>query len=240
MPHLVTGKVVPSGACKVIFFKTNEMTEIKTDLVRFPYYVIPDIEALAIERDSALLRLHRRRIAAVVGDPDALRAILGEASEDFQDFYGTSHRPVLSTADTIDSFIEKFGSEEKAKVMPSKAVEDLTVPIAPPVVDYAAMLEKEMPEVALDQLSEDATLGAIDAFLSLQPVQARRLKKEPKEVEKPSLTESFAKILIKNGNYSRALEIISEISLNNPEKSIYFADQIRFLKKVISLESLKA
>ncbi|MDE6511867.1 MAG: hypothetical protein K2L00_07230, partial [Muribaculaceae bacterium] len=184
---------------------------------KFPYYIIPDIEALASEFAPDRLRLHRRRIAASIGDPDALRAILGDASEDFLDFYGTSALPTLSTADTIDSFIEKFGSEEKARTLPSKAVEELAVPVAPPAVDYAAMLEKELPGTLPEDVPADATLGVIDAFLSARPVTKPQLKKEPKEAEKPSLTESFAKILIKNGNYSRALEIITEISLNNPE-----------------------
>ncbi len=53
----------------------------------------------------------------------------------------------------------------------------------------------------------------------------------------PSLSESLARIMIKNGNYQKALEIITEISLNNPKKSVYFADQIRFLKKLIALQS---
>ena len=206
----------------------------------YPYYVIPDIEALATERDPGKLRLHRRRIAACIGDPDALRASLGDASEDFQDFYGASELPSLSTVDTIDSFLERFGSKEKAAVAPSQAVEALAVPVAPPAIDYAAMMEQEAPEGEALDVPDDDTTEAIDAFLSVQPVPKAKLRKEPKEGEKPSLTDSFAKILIKNGNYSRALEIITEISLNNPEKSIYFADQIRFLKKVISLESLKS
>ncbi|MCM1320210.1 MAG: hypothetical protein NC217_07505 [Muribaculaceae bacterium] len=53
------------------------------------------------------------------------------------------------------------------------------------------------------------------------------------------LTESFVRILVKNRNYSKAIEIISELSLNNPKKSIYFADQIRFLKKLIINENNK-
>ena len=207
----------------------------------YPYYVIPDIEALATERDPGKLRLHRRRIAACIGDSDALRAILGDASEDFQDFYGTSSLPELSTADTIDSFLEKFGKSDAAsRADDSEAGAIPAVPVAPPAVDYAAMMEQEAPGEETAEIPADATLGAIDAFLSKQPAPRMRPKKEAKDAEKPSLTESFAKILIKNGNYSRALEIITEISLNNPEKSIYFADQIRFLKKVISLESQKS
>ncbi len=45
--------------------------------------------------------------------------------------------------------------------------------------------------------------------------------------------------MIKNHNYTKALEIISDLSLKNPEKSVYFADQIRFLRKLIIIENKK-
>lgn len=205
---------------------------------KYPYYIVPDIEALGKESDPQTLNLHRRRIAANIGDPDALRAILGDASCDFHDFYGTSDLPNLSTEDTIDSFLERFGNDVAS--LPGQ--DDGVVPVVPaaPAVrdlDYASRMERELQESDIPEAADaDATLGAIDAFLSNNPPQRIRPKKESKEPEMPSLTESFAKILIKNGNYSRALEIITQISLNNPEKSIYFADQIRFLKKVILIQ----
>jgi len=199
------------------------------------YYIIPDIEALNAETDSEKLRIHRRRIAANIGDRDALRAILGDASDDFHDFYGTSALPELSTEDTIESFLEKFGGRSGS----DQLIEEDSVPVVP-AMDYASQLELETP-VADDGLSVsgDSTMGAIDAFLEKVPTQRMHPKKEVKGEEKPSLSEGFAKILIKNGNYSRALEIITQISLNNPEKSIYFADQIRFLKKLILIQSKK-
>ena len=46
-------------------------------------------------------------------------------------------------------------------------------------------------------------------------------------------TETLAKIYIKQHKYSRALEIIRSLYLKYPEKNIYFADQIRFLEKLI-------
>ncbi len=46
-------------------------------------------------------------------------------------------------------------------------------------------------------------------------------------------TESLAKIYIKQRRYEKALEIIKKLSLKYPEKNIYFADQIRFLEKLI-------
>ena len=46
-------------------------------------------------------------------------------------------------------------------------------------------------------------------------------------------TETLAKIYIKQGRYSKALEIIKRLNLNYPKKNAYFADQIRFLQKLI-------
>jgi predicted Zn-dependent protease len=46
-------------------------------------------------------------------------------------------------------------------------------------------------------------------------------------------TETLAQIYIRQKRYEKALEIISKLSLKYPEKNIYFADQIRFLEKLI-------
>ncbi|MDE6392163.1 MAG: hypothetical protein K2L59_02685 [Muribaculaceae bacterium] len=51
--------------------------------------------------------------------------------------------------------------------------------------------------------------------------------------EDSALSEALFRLMVKNKNYRKALEIITELSLNNPKKSIYFAYQIRFLKKLI-------
>jgi hypothetical protein len=45
--------------------------------------------------------------------------------------------------------------------------------------------------------------------------------------------ETEVKILVKNKKYREALEILEELNLINPKKSVYFADQIRFLRKII-------
>ncbi|GAB6011030.1 hypothetical protein [Viscerimonas tarda] len=46
-------------------------------------------------------------------------------------------------------------------------------------------------------------------------------------------TETLATIFIKQQKYERAYEIIKQLSLNYPEKNIYFANQISFLEKLI-------
>ncbi len=48
-------------------------------------------------------------------------------------------------------------------------------------------------------------------------------------------TEEMAIALIKQKHYAEALKILHAIRLNIPEKSVYFADQIRFLEKIIAI-----
>jgi hypothetical protein len=51
--------------------------------------------------------------------------------------------------------------------------------------------------------------------------------------ESTYFTETLAQIYVRQRRYEKALEIIRKLSLKYPEKNIYFADQIRFLEKVI-------
>jgi hypothetical protein len=60
------------------------------------------------------------------------------------------------------------------------------------------------------------------------------------ETVKPSFfTETLARIYIRQKKYDRALEIIRSLYLNYPEKNIYFADQIRFLERLVKNNNLK-
>ena len=65
-------------------------------------------------------------------------------------------------------------------------------------------------------------------------------EKEPEEEENDEIlddesyfTETLAKIYVKQQRYSKALEIIRKLNLKYPKKNAYFADQIRFLEKLI-------
>jgi len=87
----------------------------------------------------------------------------------------------------------------------------------------------------------------IDKFLAqdaVSPLKIKLDKTDNQEVEIPNsfsespnndsfFTETLAKIYIKQKKYSKALEIIRKLNLIYPEKNRYFADQIRFLEKLI-------
>ncbi|HJA87247.1 MAG TPA: hypothetical protein H9778_00910 [Candidatus Parabacteroides intestinavium] len=54
-----------------------------------------------------------------------------------------------------------------------------------------------------------------------------------KSLDDTYFTETLARIYVKQKRYDRALQIIRNLNLKYPEKNIYFADQIRFLEKLI-------
>ena len=134
--------------------------------------------------------------------------------------------------------------------------------VAAPAIDYAAMLAADSDSVPLPGADSDSTADLLNSFLGTKPktpdptpeptpAPAPELAMQPphqqdtKPDDKPSvetisspgyesnLSEALLKVMIKKGNYSKALEIINELSLNFPKKSIYFADQKRFLKKLM-------
>ena len=49
----------------------------------------------------------------------------------------------------------------------------------------------------------------------------------------------MAGLYIKQHKYEQALEIIESLSAENPKKSVYFADQMRYLKLLIRINKNK-
>lgn len=94
-----------------------------------------------------------------------------------------------------------------------------------------------LPEITAEE--EKAIVDAIQLSSNedeyIEPAKSEPLKK--KAYENPLLTEELAQKYIKQGNYLQAKEIITQLNLENSEKNIYFADQIRFLDKLIRLTS---
>lgn len=227
------------------------------------YYIYPDVLALETATGEERKRICRR-IAAHVDDRRVLRTLFGIDPDEFSHFYPDMEPVELSTEDTIDTFLDRFGKKpdkrseriddklQKAEELAETMPEDLPViPMEAPSVDYAGqILDDDEPL----ETADDDTSSAIDAFLKAvppkmpqrrQPLRREEPEKieatEPEKSEEPAenttLTEGLVRIMIKNRNYQKALEIITELSLKNPKKSIYFADQIRFLKKLIINET---
>lgn len=148
------------------------------------------------------------------------------------------------TISLIDKFLDSIPAESENAVNQGKKKRKPTP--ADAAIDYVSyLLETE----GDDEPSHDTTGPAmrgqdlIDNFIKNDGGRIE-LKDEPeympeletndkKEGDENYFTETLAQIYIRQGRYSKALEIIKRLNLNYPKKNVYFADQIRFLEKLI-------
>ncbi len=193
---------------------------------------------------------YRARVALYAGNPEAVISYIDPSGLGWSDFYPAEQPPATpSTENVIDTFLETYGHRS--------AEEDALLErmIFNPVPDYGETLlrdETPAPPSPHPAGSQDAL---IDSFLARNPAAAsaepepephpvdtrpKAARPAPPAPPQPSqdslLSESLAKIFIKQHRYERAYEIISNLSLNYPKKSVYFADQLRFLQKLIKIQ----
>ena len=118
-------------------------------------------------------------------------------------------------------------------------------------IDYTRLLEDNYPKIDNSQ-SKMHHQDLIDSFIQNEQTRSHsRILADPiitstdsnaiikeqdnlnKSLENSYFTETLANIYIKQKRYDKALEIIKGLSLKYPKKNIYFADQIRYLEKLI-------
>lgn len=95
-----------------------------------------------------------------------------------------------------------------------------------------------------DTLSLNVSAPAMDVPVAmasaLEPDEEFNAADDDKPVLNEELfTETLAGIYIKQHRYQEAMEIIRSLSLNFPNKSSYFADQIRYLEKIEKINNKK-
>ncbi|MCM1377905.1 MAG: hypothetical protein NC097_01950 [Clostridium sp.] len=227
---------------------TSSLNSLISD---YPYFIAPLLDELNTCRDPQQRAWLKTRLAVNVGSPLALREIFGLDSESLVDFYGENDTHTPSTEDAIETFLNTFGKN-------STSIPDTTpdLPMAEiiPNVDATAAIAEKQP---INDIPADDTASRINAFLEAVPPKIPRTRhpqptptqptpgiisedtEETEAIGNASLTEGLVRIMIKNGNFSKALDIITQLNLKNTEKSIYFADQIRFLRKLIANKEKK-
>ena len=140
--------------------------------------------------------------------------------------------PVDRTMALIDAFLETIPTDHLSLAAEGAAA-----------VDYASAYlknntsnEQEIPELRGQQLIDDFLAGdneRISLNLSAPAESEKEEQPENNSSETSFFTETLANIYIKQGKYSKALEIIKRLYLEFPNKNRYFADQIRFLEIII-------
>ena len=146
------------------------------------------------------------------------------------------------TTSLIDTFLEQIPEEEDT----TQETEGRRKPTpADATVDYVAyLLESEskqnediIPQLRGQELIDDFIYnegGKITLQDETEYEPEENDHNEAAENEDTGyFTETLARIYIKQGRYSKALEIIRRLNLVYPKKNRYFADQIRFLEKLI-------
>ena len=215
------------------------------------------------------LRRLKERIALNAADPAAASALANLTGDDWLSLYpaaDTLRRP--DTGSAIETFLNTFGSQNASETAqleklifnptPDYATtlamqEERSDAPAAPATEQDAMLD------AFIASHPDGTAFAVEAaeaaveVASVPPVPqpepeapavdtaaaTAAAKPAPVAPVSSSLQESLAKSYIRQGRFQKAYDIISELNLNNPEESAYFADQVRFLQKIIRIQQAR-
>ena len=230
--------------------KTPEQHCIVEARKRYPYFTLPLL--LQLKHSSNEEAMHS--LSVMSPDRRDLAIVMGKAPAAFAHFYPNEENAPLNSEEAIDAFLSTVagGSNQKEIAALSNAIFN-------PTPDYADILAAQQDD---DTAIADKEDKLIDSFIahtrkqeqeviaSTTPVEHHIEKEDVEKVAHDSvddstqnddsmLSESLAKMYIARHKYSKALEIIESINLNFPEKSIYFADQIRFLRKIVLNENIK-
>ena len=218
---------------------------LRTLLAHYPYFqtarllylknlfLLHDIAFGAELRKSALYLADRRVLFSLVeGEHYTLKALEKPKK--------TEESPDADrTLSLIDSFLASLPEEPAAPAIINLPVEAAS--------DYTAYLMQKSDDAPKEEEAGPKMKGQewIDNFLEKseeQPLIPSVVEEEEDEnpekmvevqEDESYFTVTLAKIYVKQQRYSKALEIITRLNLKYPEKNAYFADQIRFLEKLI-------
>ena len=113
----------------------------------------------------------------------------------------------------------------------------------------AKPIEREVEETPSEapQSDRERKFELIDKFIQEKPkidpgkivlkkVENKNLAKPFTKSSEALMTETLAKVYLQQKNYKKAIQAYKILILKNPEKSGFFADQIRAIKKLINSE----
>ena len=227
----------------------DTLYELRTLLARYPYFqtvrllylknlfLLHDITFGEELRRSAIYITDRKILFNLVeGDHYGVKALEKQVQQE-------TAPGIARTRSLIDAFLA---------TLPEETNQDHTIPLEIST-DYTSYLLKE--DSSAENIDEQPLLQGqdlIDSFINKTEEGTVDFVVKEEEISSPIseqdeteesvdeilkdesyFTETLAKIYVKQQRYSKALEIIRKLNLNYPKKNAYFADQIRFLEKLI-------
>lgn len=230
----------------------DTLYELRTLLARYPYFqtvrllylknlfLLHDITFGEELRKAALYIPERRVLFSLIEGERFTIALPNQQSAVEGEEAGMDR-----TLSLIDAFLSSLPDEPAPMELPMM---DITT-------DYTSyLLREEQEETAFEAVPQMKGQSLIDDFIEKaaeepflsqlkvekaepakeEETETAATEEEEEDVEDESyFTETLAKIYVKQQRYSKALEIIKKLNLKYPKKNAYFADQIRFLEKLI-------
>lgn len=159
------------------------------------------------------------------------------------------HAHADRTTSLIDNFLDSIPVDNSGE----KKIANKRRPTpADAAIDYVSyLLETENEEAELQEKENTSrTMALIDDFIDdggfklpkadsgdYKPEYTPELEESTAPADETEnsgyFTETLARIYIKQGKYEKALDIITRLHKQHPHKSAYYADQMRFLEKLI-------
>ena len=220
----------------------NTLYELRLLVRKYPYfdaarllllknlYLLHDIDFGKEMRRAAIYLKNRRVLFDIMceyGINDTKTGVSNKSAEE---------PTVDRTMELIDAFLDTLPTEHFSLEAEGAAA-----------IDYvsAYLTDKddaeETPKLRGQELIDNFLAGGEERFtlqLAAEP-QVETTKEESIQNdtktgdETPTFTETLANIYIKQGKYDKAYEILKRLYLDYPNKNRYFADQIRFLEKIV-------
>ncbi len=116
-------------------------------------------------------------------------------------------------------------------------------------IERSEETSKEESERSIKEDEKERKFELIDKFIQERPkiipseIENKPQKEEKNNLAKPYtqatdslMTETLAKVYLQQKNYKKAIQAYKILILKNPEKSGFFADQIRAIEKLINSE----
>ena len=211
----------------------DTLYELRSMLALHPYFQTARILML-----HNLFLLHDASFAGhyILGNDEAKTTQKGIENVD------NSNRTVA----LIDNFLDSIPADDEEQ-LPEGQPKRKPTP-ADAAIDYVAYLLATENTLETEQTPQMKGQDLIDTFLQQEQgrIQLSQFadeettagsQEEPHDEEESQeeeyFTETLARIYIKQGRYQKALDIIGRLNQQFPHKNAYFADQMRFLEKLI-------
>jgi len=219
-------------------FSLQSLNDLEALLEEYPYFAAAHLLFLLNLKQEKDVRLpaELRKAACYLNDRSKLFFLMEQDSFPPLSVASLEKKEQVSIESPFD-LVDSFLSGKSGKEEPAEASELVTKDY---ISYFLSQTDGETATPAVPLKYQDT----IDKFIESNekaPIKIE-LKEEEESAPPPDLdsfdedsffSETLAKIYLRQKKYEKALEIIRQLYLRNPEKNRYFADQIRFLEKLI-------